>query len=321
MEKFPENPQFPNSQANVLKQLGKFEEAEIIFEQIIDKYPEKVFGYQGLAQVAMQTQNWQLALQRWEVAVENFPEESNFLLSKINVLLSLNNYAEAQKSITTAKSLFPTESTFEMAEANFYQKQYDYQKAKDILVSALLKYSGNIDVCLTLARNYLQLGDIKNARILLEDIKENVDDKNQKKFINLYLQVLRIERSFNFRRGHIIRELNFDIDKFNSPLEKAIASFLGWNKIVELRSPDLILKVEDCVDDVVSFVNQHSLAVLPENISDNIVVDTQINHSLKKFSQPKPEFSVNDYKNIDTDLRVGLLNFCKAYGYDGSFLG
>lgn len=130
-----------------------------------------------------------------------------------------------------------------------------------------------------------------------------------------------IERSFNFRRGHIIRKLDFDIDEFNSPLEKAIASFLGWNKIVELRSPDLIVKVEDCVTDVVDFVTQHSLAVLPDNISDNIMVDTHINNSLKKFSQPKPEFSVNDYKNIDTDLRVGLLNFCKAYGYDGNFLG
>ncbi|NEO35141.1 MAG: hypothetical protein F6J90_01995 [Moorea sp. SIOASIH] len=52
-----------------------------------------------------------------------------------------------------------------------------------------------------------------------------------------------VERSLNFRRNYILRQLDFDINQFSHPLDKAIAYFLGLNKIIELQKPDQVVKV------------------------------------------------------------------------------
>ena len=46
-----------------------------------------------------------------------------------------------------------------------------------------------------------------------------------------------VERSYNFRRNHIIDQLGIDLDNYKSDLERAIASFLLWNKITQLKKP------------------------------------------------------------------------------------
>ncbi|MGB3508583.1 MAG: tetratricopeptide repeat protein [Microcoleaceae cyanobacterium] len=63
------------------------EAAEIIFDNLIKKLPKNPMGYEWLAKLAMQTQNWELALERWNQGLKNFPRNFEFLRRKANTLV------------------------------------------------------------------------------------------------------------------------------------------------------------------------------------------------------------------------------------------
>ncbi|NEQ77434.1 MAG: tetratricopeptide repeat protein, partial [Okeania sp. SIO2C9] len=96
IEKFPENIGFQVSKGNVLINLSCFDEAEAVFQQLIEKYPHQPQGYEGYARLNHSLANWNLALERWESAIEKFPENIGFQVSKGNVLINLSCFDEAE---------------------------------------------------------------------------------------------------------------------------------------------------------------------------------------------------------------------------------
>ncbi|MGD1698523.1 tetratricopeptide repeat protein [Dapis sp. BLCC M229] len=94
------NPQQPmpiyRTCGNNLITLSKFEEAEKVFQQLKEIYPELAEGYEGYARVAHSLGNWNLALVRWENAINKFPENIGFAVQKGNVLINLSGFDEAE---------------------------------------------------------------------------------------------------------------------------------------------------------------------------------------------------------------------------------
>lgn len=137
---------------------------------------------------------------------------------------------------------------------------------------------------------------------------------------SIILENAKVSEAFYFRRNHILRELDFDIAQYKTPLERAIASFLAWNKIAELQVPDLTLQVEDCIDTLHNFLIAKSLIRKTDEEVNQIKIDKQVNNSINKFGEKKPEVSTQDYQKISPELKTGLISFCKNYGYDYNFL-
>ncbi|NET42686.1 tetratricopeptide repeat protein [Okeania sp. SIO2B3] len=96
LEKFPENIGFQASKGNVLITLSRFDEAEVVFQRLIEKFPNKPQGYDGYARVANSFVNWELALERWENAINQLPHNFNFYVQKGNALINLFRYREAE---------------------------------------------------------------------------------------------------------------------------------------------------------------------------------------------------------------------------------
>ncbi|MGK7920777.1 MAG: tetratricopeptide repeat protein [Trichodesmium sp.] len=95
---------------NNLITLSNFEEAERVFQQLKEIYPELPEGYEGYARVANSLVNWNLALVRWENAVERFPENIGFEVQKGNVLINLFRFDEAEVVFEGLIERFPNQS-------------------------------------------------------------------------------------------------------------------------------------------------------------------------------------------------------------------
>jgi tetratricopeptide (TPR) repeat protein len=59
--------------ARVLQRLGRFNAAADAFSAISSNYPELPDGILGLARIAMQRQEWKVALARWNECLSRFP--------------------------------------------------------------------------------------------------------------------------------------------------------------------------------------------------------------------------------------------------------
>ena len=121
------------------------------------------------------------------------------------------------------------------------------------------------------------------------------------------------ERSYNFRRNHIIKELGIDLDDYPSDLERAVASYFYWNKIVQLKQPTAIFKVEGCIRDVHDFLLDNGLIDKPVDLSC-INVQTNVNSTFS-FGLTKPEILLSDYSKVAGHLKDQLRSFCETYGY------
>ncbi|NEO62781.1 MAG: tetratricopeptide repeat protein, partial [Moorea sp. SIO4G2] len=170
--------------------LRRFDDAEAVFQELSQKYPAKPQGYEGLALVAMASQQWELAVERLDLAISLFPTESLFLLNKITVLLRISLFEQAQKVVKAGKLRFPENHQFALAEARIYQRQYNYQDAQKILEQANLDYPDNIDIKLEMADNHLQLGQLAATRQILETIKNRSASKLSERFNKSYLRLL-----------------------------------------------------------------------------------------------------------------------------------
>ncbi|MBR8827991.1 MAG: tetratricopeptide repeat protein [Gomphosphaeria aponina SAG 52.96 = DSM 107014] len=129
-----------------------------------------------------------------------------------------------------------------------------------------------------------------------------------------------VEKSYNYRRNHLLRELEWDLDKYVQPIDKAIASFLGWNKLVELQCPHQVLKVEEALETAVKFIQENSLREIDEGKVKNIIIEPKINNSEQKYKKQKPALTAEDWGKINPELRDVLRQFCLAYNYDTEFL-
>ncbi|NES70559.1 MAG: tetratricopeptide repeat protein [Okeania sp. SIO2D1] len=81
---------------NNLITLGRFEEAEKVFQGLIKIYPELPDGYHGYAKLTHYFADWELALKRWEEAIFKFPENIGFQVQKGNALINLSQFYEAE---------------------------------------------------------------------------------------------------------------------------------------------------------------------------------------------------------------------------------
>lgn len=91
-------PEWLSQKGNVLLRLGYLEEAQRLFEDLVEKFPLFPGGYTGTARLAQTQQDWEEALQRWNLCLQRFPlseENPSWLFDKGRVLLRLGQSKEA----------------------------------------------------------------------------------------------------------------------------------------------------------------------------------------------------------------------------------
>jgi glycosyltransferase involved in cell wall biosynthesis/tetratricopeptide (TPR) repeat protein len=119
-------PAFKNV-ADLLLHNDCISEAQTAYEKIVNKFPNRIEGYLGLAQIAEKDRNWQLALTKWENIINKFPEQVNGWNGKANCLLQLQRWDEATKVSEDIIEKFPDKIHGYHRLANIATKQRNWQ--------------------------------------------------------------------------------------------------------------------------------------------------------------------------------------------------
>ena len=126
--------------------------------------------------------------------------------------------------------------------------------------------------------------------------------------------------SYAFRRRFILEHCGVDLDALSSDLERAVASYVHWNRIIEQTRPDLRVRVEDAEQDLTDFARQRNLVPPGHRLAAPPPRDVNSNKAYKGQRYAKPDAEELDWASLDSELAALLRDCCERYGY-GDFSG
>ncbi|WP_293081092.1 tetratricopeptide repeat protein [Okeania sp. SIO3B5] len=151
--KFPENIGFQTHKGNVLINLSRFDEAEAVFQQLIEKYPNQPFGYEGYARLSHSLDNSESALKIWSKATVKFPENMDFQVEKGNLLIKLSRFDEADAVFQQLIEKHPELPSIYERYATVANCLADWELALERWENAITKLPDDFNC-------YLQKGDV-----------------------------------------------------------------------------------------------------------------------------------------------------------------
>ena len=127
--------------------------------------------------------------------------------------------------------------------------------------------------------------------------------------------------SYQYRRKHILRLCDIDLDRYANKLEQAIVSYLYWHKIIHSQEPALTIRVERDLSRLLEFLSKNQLldqdlqtSSLTERL-ESIKNDINSNKPYKGTVQKKSVFSLQEWEAIDDSFKQQLNEFCTQYHY------
>ncbi len=113
---------------NLLLQLNQLNDAEAIFTQLIQKYPNTPGAFQGLAHVAEELQKWEQALVRWDTYLKKFPSKPWVQIAKANVLIELGCLKDAETIFKAINQDYPNLLAAQQGLDRILQQQNQSEK-------------------------------------------------------------------------------------------------------------------------------------------------------------------------------------------------
>jgi tetratricopeptide (TPR) repeat protein len=169
--KFPENIDFQVQKGNALINSSRFNEAESIFTQLKEKYPDQPQGYEGYARIIHHLgYSWELALKRWSEAIVRFPDHINFQVQKGNVLINLSRFDEAGTVFKHLKQKYPDQPQGYEGYARLVHYLADWKLALQLWSEAILRFPDYIDFQVQKGNVLLKLNRLHEARLLFQQL-------------------------------------------------------------------------------------------------------------------------------------------------------
>jgi hypothetical protein len=128
----------------------------------------------------------------------------------------------------------------------------------------------------------------------------------------------RIELSMRYRTRHIEDIFGFDIAQLETQIDRAVASYLFWNKIIEMRRPKFWFRIEDDVEKLfeflaVTFPDQVDLTRPRQPLKR---ANLHNDHFTKFGVVNKAVLEAKDWSKLNATLAASLRQFCEVYGYE-----
>jgi hypothetical protein len=126
---------------------------------------------------------------------------------------------------------------------------------------------------------------------------------------------LHSSESYAFRRKHILQRFGMNLDDATSEIEKAILSYVYWNKIVEESKVDLVVRVEDEEEALKAFLIKNGLIGKNTEWTNPPKKDVNSNKAYKGVVYEKAPLAEQDWKSVDIRILHLLNEKCRQYGY------
>lgn len=121
--------------------------------------------------------------------------------------------------------------------------------------------------------------------------------------------------SYDFRREHVLRHLDIDLNDLADPLERAVWSVTSWARIVLGQQPDLCWRIEDQQELLRAFLLDQGLCPGAQRVT---VLDTSPVNSDQLYRGVrylKPHVSANDWAALSRTTREEVSWYCRLFGY------
>ncbi len=164
LNKSPDNPDFLNLQASILKKKGRLSEAERIYKNILIDNPEHFSVTFNLAHIYYLTKRLDLAKQHVQTLIERQPTDVDLLLLLAKILTANQEFLEAKEIISKTESLSRNNKKTDTAFIQLYLATNDLDNAL-FRINRLLKDDLTSVQLLTQRANiYFELGKQQEAQ-------------------------------------------------------------------------------------------------------------------------------------------------------------
>ncbi|NEQ37510.1 MAG: tetratricopeptide repeat protein [Okeania sp. SIO3I5] len=271
IDKFPENLSFYIAKGNVLIELGRFKEAEVVFNDVLEKSPYQSDGLCGLAWVLERQQKWELALTNWQEVIEKFPQNILAYMRCGEIFMKLERLAEAE-SIFQELSQYSNEGYLGLGHLYFRQSKYqaaidNYQKASN---------SGKfLSAYPHLCRCFLTIGNLDKINEFVDDFMARKYMFNQHRLINEIIEACELAANGKLEQAWNIYQIN--LETCRDFYSKNLLEGLQYNHLVFILS--VLSLVRSClannqpefVDKIIDFVHQNQKIFIIQHITLSII--------------------------------------------------
>ncbi|MGK7919729.1 MAG: tetratricopeptide repeat protein [Trichodesmium sp.] len=271
ISKFPENLSFYRAKGNVLIQLGRYQEAEVVFKDISEKFSYKSDGLCGLAQVLEEQQKWELALTKWQEVIENFPQNILAYIRCGEILMKLEKVKEAE-SIFRELSQYSSEGF--LCLGHLYFRQAKYQAAIDNYEKAS-KLGKTLSVYPHIFRCSLTIGDLDKINQFVDNFIQKKYIFNQHRLINEIIETCELAANGKLNQAWNLYQLN--IETCRDFYSKNVLEGLQYNHLLFILSA--LSLVRSClannqaefVEKIIDFIHKNQKIFIIQHITLSII--------------------------------------------------
>lgn len=153
--------------------LGRFDIAKQQFELLISKFPDVVYGYQGMVNVLYRQEEWQeLAILSRDL-VKQFPNHYDFYYKYGVSLYKTKQFDKAIAFFNKLDERFSDNPKALLEVARIHLQHNEITEAIALLESLLVRFNDNTDVRCMLVNAYIHHNDVTKATEVLSKIAES----------------------------------------------------------------------------------------------------------------------------------------------------
>ena len=271
INKFPENLSFYLAKGNVLIELGRFKEAEDVFNDVLEKFPYQSDGLCGLAGLLERQQKWELALKMWQEVIEKFPQHIIAYMRCGEILMKVEKFPEAE-SIFQELSQYSNEGYLGLG--NLYFRQCKYQAAIDNYQKACS--SGKfLSANPHFFRCFLTIGNLDKINEFVDDFIAKKYIFNQHRLINEIIETCELATKGELDLAWNLYQVN--LEACRDFYSKNLLEYLQYNHLLFILS--ILSIVRSClannqpkfVEDIINFVHQNQKTFVIQHITLSMI--------------------------------------------------
>jgi lipopolysaccharide biosynthesis glycosyltransferase/predicted Zn-dependent protease len=151
--------------AIALREMGRADEAEIRFRELIERFPQSPVPRIGLAQALRQRRAWNDALDQYEAALRVDPLSYQAELGTAETLIALDRIGEAECRLQALTTIAPSLAGVWASLAEIYRRRCDFAGALALLESSAAHVPEHPAIQRWIGRMQMQLGRLDDAEI------------------------------------------------------------------------------------------------------------------------------------------------------------
>ena len=121
--------------------------------------------------------------------------------------------------------------------------------------------------------------------------------------------------SYAFRRRHILKTYKIDLDDAGSEVEKALLSYIYWNRIIEEQKTDIMVRVEDAEDTTLRFLKAIDIVAKDRSIDSLPPKDVNRQKLYQGKLPERPDLSDEDWQSVSNLHKSEINEMCQRFGY------